>query len=77
MKQLIGQLIVSIAIVIASVLITRAMNIYNTNQERFINNQARYHCALSSRYETQDESGATVSYTVPDLYKECLAEKGL
>ena len=44
---------------------------------REVNNAARYQCAQSSRYTTEDESGATVSYPVEELYVKCLEEMGI
>jgi hypothetical protein len=41
-----------------------------------IENEARYQCAMSVRYEVT-ENGSTISYPPEDLYEDCLSEKGL
>ncbi|OGH16164.1 MAG: hypothetical protein A3C30_02770 [Candidatus Levybacteria bacterium RIFCSPHIGHO2_02_FULL_40_18] len=37
-------------------------------------NEARYQCAVSSKYEIRD-GDANVSFPVKEVYKECLREK--
>lgn len=52
------------------------VNQYSTLKQQELNNEARYQCALSSRYETVEED-VTVWYPVDELYKKCLSEKGI
>lgn len=43
-----------------------------------IENEARYQCAMSVRYEVADEqNNSTISYAPQDLYEKCLDEKGI
>jgi len=42
-----------------------------------VENEARYQCAVSSRYETKINENTTVWYSVEELYNKCLKEKGL
>lgn len=42
-----------------------------------VQNEARYQCAVSSRYQSQVNEETTVWYPVNDLYQKCLSEKGL
>ncbi len=42
-----------------------------------IENQARFECAQSSRYQVQQDSVVTVWYPIADLYSKCLLEKGI
>lgn len=39
-----------------------------------LENEARYQCALSSKYEIKDGE-ANVSFPVKEVYEECLREK--
>jgi hypothetical protein len=45
-------------------------------KEKEVNNEARYQCAQSSRYEVTTDS-SSIWYPAKDLYEECLNEKGL
>lgn len=40
-------------------------------------NEARFQCAQSSRYEARQDETTTIWYPAEDLYKKCLSEKGL
>lgn len=50
---------------------------YEYYKKMEMQNQARFYCAQSSRYETKDAGGATVSYPVEELYLKCLGEMGV
>jgi len=41
-----------------------------------IENEAKFTCTQSSRYQTTDPSGAIVWYPVEEMYQKCLKEKG-
>ena len=66
-RLLIGVALVAIAFIAGWFVVE-----YARSQE----NEARYQCAMSVRYEVS-ENGTTISYPPEDLYKECLKEKGL
>lgn len=42
-----------------------------------IENEARFQCAQSSRYQVTEATGVIVWYPVNDLYIKCLNEKGI
>ena len=46
------------------------------NQRIQTENEARFQCAQSVRYEVKTET-TTISYPPENLYKKCLKEKGL
>ena len=47
-----------------------------TLAKKKLDNEARYQCATSSKYEVSD--GNTIaSYPVRDVYEKCLQEKGI
>lgn len=51
---------------------------YQELKTKELNNEARFQCAQSSRYQTTDEkTGVTVWYPEEQLYAKCLSEKGL
>jgi hypothetical protein len=71
--SLIGLLFVSIAIGAIGFFSTST---YQGLKQQEINNEARYQCAMSSRYETVEKE-VTVWYPVQELYEKCLDEKNI
>ncbi len=45
--------------------------------QQAIANEARYQCALSSKYLVKQNNNVEVSYPVQDLYNKCLTEKNI
>lgn len=74
MKNIIGAVILAAAIAGG---IFYATSQWTALKQQEINNTARYQCAMSSKYETKDAGGATVSYPVEELYFKCLKEMGV
>lgn len=62
--------------VLAAVLLV-ATDKFATFRAREIENEARFQCAQSSRYQVTQPDGTTVWYPVSDLYIKCLNEKGI
>lgn len=54
-----------------------AVTQYSSLKQQELENTARHQCAMRSRYETQDETGAFVSYPMEELYQQCLKELGI
>lgn len=68
------------AVVIAAAIVGVGVYYTFTNQtlrQQEISNDARYQCALSSRFTTQDANGNEVWYPVQELYQQCLADKNI
>lgn len=76
-----GLLITSIGFIILTATLAAVsfvgINKFASLKQIEIENEARFQCAQSSRYEVQQSKGVTVWYPVPDLYKKCLTEKGI
>ena len=47
-----------------------------TLKKQEMKNEAQFQCSQSSRYQTVDQSWATVWYPVKEMYDSCLKEKG-
>lgn len=74
MTQITSALLIALAIAgVGFYAITK----FSALKAKEIDNTARYQCAVSSKYETTDPSGAKVSYPVEELYKKCLGEMGI
>jgi hypothetical protein len=77
MKSLVSVIgFIILTAVLAAVLLV-ATDKFATLREKEIENEARFQCAESSRYQVTDASGAIVWYPVNDLYIKCLNEKGI
>jgi len=50
--------------------------VFIETQAQMAENEARFQCAQSSKYEVTD-GDAIVSYPVAQLYEKCLKEKGI
>lgn len=74
LNNLLGLALIAGAIVLVG---NVAVAAWTKAKEKELANEARYQCALSSRYETVDQSGAKVIYPVPQLYTMCMSEKGM
>jgi hypothetical protein len=74
MQQIIGSVLVAAAIVGG---VFYATSQWSAVKQQELKNMARYQCALSSKYETTDPAGATVSYPVEELYNKCLSDMGV
>ncbi len=67
---------VTLTAVLAAVLLV-ATDKFVTLRAREIENEARFQCAQSSRYQVAQLDGVIVWYPVSDLYSKCLQEKGI
>ena len=77
MKSLVSVIgFIILTAVLAAVLLV-ATDKFATLREKEIENEARFQCAESSRYQVTDAGGAIVWYPVNDLYIKCLNEKGI
>ena len=57
--------------------LTNAIDEFTALKQKEIENEARFQCAQSSRYQIQQSKDVTVWYPVSDLYSKCLIEKGI
>jgi len=62
--------------VLAAVLLV-ATDKFATLRTSEMENEARFQCAQSSRYQVTQPDGVIVWYPVSDLYSKCLQEKGI
>ena len=53
------------------------INKFAALKQKEIENEARFQCAQSSRYQIQQSNDVIVWYPVNDLYIKCLNEKGM
>ncbi|KKR89724.1 MAG: hypothetical protein UU39_C0027G0003 [Candidatus Woesebacteria bacterium GW2011_GWD1_41_12] len=53
------------------------LNKFASLREIEIENEARFQCAESSRYQVTGADNVIVWYPVSDLYSKCLQEKGI
>lgn len=74
--NILGQVLVAASIASFAMVGYFAVGKYLELRQVEIENEARYQCALSSRYETKS-GDALVSYPVTELYEKCLKEKNL
>lgn len=67
-----GLIIIGIALLV----ISGIAGWFTVGYMKSVENEARYQCAMSVRYEVEQD-GTTISYPPEDLYEECLSEKGI
>ena len=65
-----------ITVIVAAVCLI-GINKFASLKQKEIENEARFQCAQSSRYQIQQSKDVIVWYPVKDLYSACLAEKGI
>lgn len=72
--------IFKIIIALALITLTLIVGVFSfgflSNQKVQTENEARFQCAQSVRYEVRTDT-TTISYPPEDLYKKCLKEKGI
>lgn len=76
-----GLLITSIGFIILTATLAAVsffgINKFASLKQKEMENEARFQCAQSSRYQIQQSNEITVWYPVNDLYVKCLSEKGI
>lgn len=76
--NILGQVLVAASIASFAMVGYFAAGKYLELRQVEIENEARYQCALSSKYELNNvQNSTTVSYPVAELYEKCLREKNL
>jgi hypothetical protein len=78
---MLGKIISLIGLVILTVVIAAVclsgVDKFALLKEKEIENEARFQCAQSSRYQVQTSKDVIVWYPIQDLYTACLSEKGI
>ena len=76
MENRLLNIILSLAVLAGVIVMAIFAFMYLGLKQKEVENEARYQCAQSSRYEINNGKN-TIWYPAADLYSACLREKGI